>query len=487
MTITKKRSATKRRVSEQDIYDRDGRLHFDEGFALYKHGRSKFIYADYRPSADRRESTRTATVEQAKVVARRRLRELSHRVSTGLPIATRGPSVADLLHAYLKTLKTSLAGGDGTVKPEISAIESSFIPFWKDIPLGRINRQSFYAWEEWRKTGTDKQGSSAYRRGDHLVTMNRKPKFPAPATLAREKNYFVRALAWGSDQQAAWVVDETVHEIRYLPRRKKHTVKHARATEQRDAFEREEVGQLMHEFEQIEQRERDRARLKGEVGLRKNYQRRLMALHVRLLLASGLRPGKEILELTWGRVKPFTTDGGVGIIVIDRCGNGKTGPRMVNCDPITVAVIDDLKRLHREFGFEITPDATLWPSTRGENSVVQDFRKSFKTVVNKLKLRKVVQDEPLYICRHTYITEHLRRGISSDVISTNCGTSVEMIERHYKHLKAEQIRDQLLPPVEPGQIRLAKPIHTQALLVGRDGSLTLGSGASHKTPVTETV
>lgn len=453
-TSSPRRSAAARCISEQALFDRDGRLNFEEGFTLYKHPGSSFIYADYRPMADKRSSTRATNVEQAKAAARRRLKELLRRQVAGLPITTPGPSVADLLHAYLRTLQTLEKQGDQTLKPEISVLERNFLPFWSRVPLSDIGRHSFLEWVRWRKEQAADSGTLSYQRGGKTVTMSRRTKSPSRETLLREKSRFVRALAWGSDQNPPWLTDEAVHEIRHLPQRQKRTVKHLRETEQRDALDRDELSKLLVAFESMEERERKRVRLKGEAGRRKNYQRRLMAVHVRLLFASGLRPGKEILQLTWESIQ-IECVGQTRIIVINRCGSGKTGPRMVNCDPAAVQVIDDLRRLHAEFGFAILPTATLWPSTRGQNSIVQDFNGSFKTTVRRLKLNERVQDEPLYICRHTYITDHLRQGISSDVLATNCGTSVEMIERHYKHLKSEQIRDKLLPPLPPGGLQLA--------------------------------
>ena len=41
----------------------------------------------------------------------------------------------------------------------------------------------------------------------------------------------------------------------------------------------------------------------------------------------------------------------------------------------------------------------------------------------------------LYSLRHTYITWKILEGANLSVLATQCGTSVEMIERHYKHLQ----------------------------------------------------
>ncbi len=49
----------------------------------------------------------------------------------------------------------------------------------------------------------------------------------------------------------------------------------------------------------------------------------------------------------------------------------------------------------------------------------------------------------LYDLRHHYITKALLRGIPIALVATNTMTSVQMIERHYNHLKTEMAFDQL--------------------------------------------
>ncbi len=40
----------------------------------------------------------------------------------------------------------------------------------------------------------------------------------------------------------------------------------------------------------------------------------------------------------------------------------------------------------------------------------------------------------LYSLRHTYISLRLLEGVSPAIIAKQCGTSPEMIQRHYDHL-----------------------------------------------------
>jgi integrase len=40
----------------------------------------------------------------------------------------------------------------------------------------------------------------------------------------------------------------------------------------------------------------------------------------------------------------------------------------------------------------------------------------------------------IYSLRHTYITHRLLAGVTSDIVASQCGTSVKMIEEHYSNV-----------------------------------------------------
>ncbi|MCJ2019533.1 hypothetical protein MKK84_19185 [Methylobacterium sp. E-065] len=432
------------RDQRRDTFERYGRLDIGHGVALYRHSRSKFIYADYRIGGERvRQSTENTDLALAETFAHRRRKALETRATAGQPISSPRPSVGDILERYIEDLIRRFDGGEGSLGPEISVMRRNFLPYWQPVPVANLGRQQFYAWERWRLEQNGEGAAVApYRRESRTVSVGRRLKPPSAATLKREKQYFVKALAWASDQLTPLVSDEVVHELRHLPR-PRETKKQRTSEDRRDAFKREQVAALLAEFDRIDEVERERVRKLGQRGRRKNYDRRLMALHVRLLLCSGMRPGAEILELTWDRIRQARNKHGELIVVIDPCGNGKTGARTVNCDPEALDVLSDLRLLLSEFGYATTGCAPLWPSRRG--GIVRDMGTSFKSTLRRLGFQTKSSSEALYVCRHTYLTERLLRGITSDILAVNCGTSVEMIGRHYNHLRGEDIRDALRP------------------------------------------
>jgi hypothetical protein len=48
-----------------------------------------------------------------------------------------------------------------------------------------------------------------------------------------------------------------------------------------------------------------------------------------------------------------------------------------------------------------------------------------------------------YSFRHYYATQRLQKGVSVYSLAENMGTSVQVIEDHYGHLKPEMVGDEL--------------------------------------------
>lgn len=79
-----------------------------------------------------------------------------------------------------------------------------------------------------------------------------------------------------------------------------------------------------------------------------------------------------------------------------------------------------------------------------KNGVTPDFSTLFskfrKEISDELKEKDIV----LYSCRHTFITNKLKKGANRNIIAKHCGTSIEMIERHYDHIISIMTPDELL-------------------------------------------
>src|SRR5690242_8839000 len=98
-------SRARQRDQRRETFERDGRLDLGDGVSLYRHGKSSYIYADFRIGGERtRESTKTTDVTLAEQIALRRRKDLACRAEAGKPISVQGPSVGDVLEPYVADL-----------------------------------------------------------------------------------------------------------------------------------------------------------------------------------------------------------------------------------------------------------------------------------------------------------------------------------------------------------------------------------------------
>ena len=143
----------------------------------------------------------------------------------------------------------------------------------------------------------------------------------------------------------------------------------------------------------------------------------------------GIRIG-EGRELKWTDVsRTKTLEGGTRIVLNV---SGKTGNREVVCNE---SVKDYLSRLYNfrteETGFKPPLSEHIFSHKNG--NPIKSFKRSFNTLLEKsgLLYNSKNQKRVLYSLRHTYASMRLQEGVSIYQLSSNMGTSVEMIENYY--------------------------------------------------------
>jgi integrase len=63
-----------------------------------------------------------------------------------------------------------------------------------------------------------------------------------------------------------------------------------------------------------------------------------------------------------------------------------------------------------------------------------DFSILFSELKKEISDDLIEKNLKMYSCRHTFITNQLKRGANINIVAKHCGTSVEMISKHYNHL-----------------------------------------------------
>ena len=234
------------------------------------------------------------------------------------------------------------------------------------------------------------------------------------------------------------------------------------------AFELKEVQAVINNFESWIERARNP---------HSKEMRQIMRDYVEMLIDTGARPGKELMNLKWKQIKfsmnPQLTHTGEKYVsddgteeeivlanlnrIVEMTVTGKTGTRQIIGREPTVKVLERISR--RIYGVRnniadplkdvATPNNDDYVlRTKGKK---QDVSSSFQHMLeryleehNLLYDPKTEQNRVFYSFRHTYATLALTHDkVPIHTLAKQMGTSVLMIERHYSHLKVIQAVEQL--------------------------------------------
>lgn len=236
-------------------------------------------------------------------------------------------------------------------------------------------------------------------------------------------------------------------------------------SQRRAAFTLEEVKAMISKFDAWIER--------GRTDVSKE-SRKIMRDYVFMLLDTGARPGRELLELQWNKivenkVAPIIEEGedrdeeGELIASVDLQRSltltvtGKTPTRDIvgmrrsvdalreiarrNYPNIDQPLLTPLKNLAK-------PSNKDYVFRRKDGSdPTSSFQKMFENFLrehNLLEDPRTGQDRVFYSLRHTYATLALTHDeVPIHTLAKQMGTSVLMIEKHYSHLKVVQAIKQL--------------------------------------------
>jgi integrase len=418
-------------------FNRAGRVWVEDGLSLYRHPRSPFIWADHWVSGKGRvrKSTGKKHVEHALLVVREQREKLLQRAAEGEPLSGEARSVGDALKGLIEELRRE-AGSDPKRLRNFAVYENTIrnnlIPFWSGVRFRRAGAHDVERWKQWRLTSnSDRSDKVSYQKNGKIVEADRPPhqrRTPRDETLSREKAFVSKAFDWATRQTPPWCKLDDVPNLRMrLPRKKKGDVS------RRPAFDSDDVRAMINRFAVWRQSNKAPG----------HYDRMMLACYVRLLLASGLRPGEEANELCWWQIERVDVTDRMRTLVLHDV-NGKTGVRNTVCLPEALSATDDLRSLLAEYKHSTEGSAPLFPMRGG---VVGDLNSGFTALLKELGIKPKPRERPysLYSCRHTYITMQILDGVDALKIAENCGTSLAMIQRHYGHLKPRSMIRQLIP------------------------------------------
>ena len=380
---------------------------FDKGnIVLFKRKRSRFWQAQlrYAPSKYKRLSTKKDDLEEALEVARDQHYELKWRIRHNKPADSR--RFRDVAKIARNQLQSELDAGYGKViyKDYIAVINNYLIPFFKDIHIDNIEFKILKEFDAWR---TQQLGRLMSKSGikNHNAALN---------------YIFDTAIQHG------WMLESFRPQLQNTGKDKAR----------RAYFNADEMAQLirfMRPWRYTAHTEKSR------------MIRTLLYDYILILVHTGIRHGTEAKNLKWMNIEEVEQGGKRFIqIYVD----GKTGQRNLIARHF---VKRHLARISNRFtdleilDFEQLFKVDEYVFRLEDGTLPRDLHGAFEGLLKEsnLLLDSAGNRRSLYSLRHTYATTQLLLGLDYVRLSTNMGTSIQMLEQHYSHVVPNMVAEQL--------------------------------------------
>ncbi len=403
---------------------------------LYKRERSSIWQCRYKVGGVwQRASTKERKLREAKEVAKELRITAEIRKRDNLPVITR--KFRDVAKLAVQRMEQKLTNGDGKVsyKDYIRIINEYLIPILGNRLITNID-----------------QAALDHLEAERILMMG---KAPSKSTLL--------------SQNAAlnMVFDEAVLRNFLTDLNRPKLEAKGKKSDRHPAFELKELQAVLINFPAwIERAKNEKSRAIREV----------MRDYVEMLIDTGARPGKELLDLKWKHIEfsmsPIDIDTGTienvdddpdkRVVatdfrrVVEMVVTGKVGRRKTLGRLPTVKVLERISR--RNYGIKnsvadpfkgvITPtndDYVL--RTKDKRDVSSSFQHMLERYLDEHNLLydpQTEQNRVFYSFRHTYATLALTHDkVPIHTLAKQMGTSVLMIEKHYSHLKVFEAIEQL--------------------------------------------
>ena len=394
---------------------------------VYRRERSDIWQCRFKvDSVWQRASTNEREFEKAKQSAQQKLIEAELKKRMNLPVLTRKfRDVAKFTIAKFEKDAQQNVKGAANYKEYAQITRKYFIPFFGNYNIDKINYELLEQFDVWRET-----------------KMGKTPKYSTILNHNAVLNH---------------IFNEAIKR-KYLNEfdRPKLTTK-GKKSNRRPAFDIEEARALIANFD---------AWINTADKKISRDLRALLKEYVIVLLDTGARPGVELLEMKWkairhkhemklidtgkrdkrGKVIAESTDDSFVEMYVD----GKTGGRNIIGRVDTVYALNRLLTMQgRGAGLEevteSNTDEYVFRLKGGKEP--QTFQKMFAQYLSAHNLLidpKTNQRRVFYSLRHTYATFALLYDkVPIHTLAEQMGTSVEMIEQHYSHLRVKDAVPQL--------------------------------------------
>lgn len=371
-------------------------INLGKGIAIYRQSHTKSIYARLR--IDKKEIRRTLStsdLDEAKQKAWLLKADLSDKVAKGIPIyQNKILSIADACQAVIKQLESS---------KNYKTTHSDYARIFRNEIIPHFHRK-----------GIDELTSKNLRIYFEQRTFSR-------SRLTIHKGCFKRLFLYLEEEELMKKSD--------FPSLPKNVLKDkSKIGIDLDERDIEKIKDFIRSDEFVNQVSLSPASIEN---------RKILAELFDFLLATGIRTGEEIKGLTYSDITSYEDLYTIKI----RKGKSKDhlqreallSEEAINAI-INVAKITTNRTDIDEDNFLNLSERLIFENSFGK---MADFCKIFNDVIHKMKKKNLglKHKYTLYSCRHTYITKQLLNGVDMYLVAKQCGNSLEMIQKHYDHVK----------------------------------------------------
>ena len=396
---------------------------------LYRRERSDIWQCRYKVGgAWQRATTKEHDLDKAKAKAKELLIEAEIRKRENLPVLTR--KFRQVAKLAIERMENEAKAGNGkrSYADYGIVIRDYLIPFLGNYNITSIDYAVLDKLDEWR--------------------MAKMKKAPAQSTMMTHNAALNR------------VFDEAVLRNYLTEANRLKLVSKGKKSTRRAAFEVDEVKALLGNFDEwITRATKEQSKL----------LRPLLRDYVTVLLNTGARPGKELMDLKWSQMRidwqpeyfdEYETEEDGTKADYKKLKNnnravlltvtGKTGMREIVGTETTITALRNIARRNYE---EESLEALIkrkcgdYVFRLEHQQKPTSFQNLFRSYLDEHSLlidAKTGQERVFYSLRHTYATLALTHDkVPIHTLAKQMGTSVVMIEKHYSHLKVIQAIDQL--------------------------------------------
>ena len=406
-------------------------------------------------------STKTDDLELARERALEMYYDAKSRIANGLPAGTR--KFKHVAQYSIGRMQDALDAGVGkqAYKDYISALRVWLIPYFGGMDITTIDMAALKAFDEWREAKHGRQFSKS-GINNHNAALNR-------------------------------VFDDAVMHKWMSHNMRPELLNTGAPSESRGSFTDEEYKTIYTAMRTFHLKTKNPKAAATREVLR-NY--------LLFLSNTGVRTGREALELRWRNIS-WEVSGGERYLIVNV--DGKTKKRSLVARDTVADYLQRQQKLNPALNYNTLDDLLaaksdefVFTTRLGEVAKTYSLIRAFNDLLNELGLKIGADGKKrvLYSFRGYYTTRDLKRGISTHALSKQLGNSTAMIDKHYSryspllnaelHSGRDMKKDSVTTPIANSVAARAFAMHASGHLNDAGLLAAIGTARTGYEPDTET-